>query len=128
MAIVDKSLFRATPVPRPRRRKVLAPVVLTREDGSTCSVVVENVSASGVLARCAQGAPPVGAQVRIALPDIAPLWGVVRWVEDARFGIEVDPRSAAAPGAAGGEAGEPGSDANEAPPAHPSPPPRRLGG
>lgn len=95
MTIVDKSLFRPTPVLRPRRRKMLAPVVLTFEDGTTCSVVVENVSASGVQASCAQGAPSVGTQVRIALPEIADLWGVVRWIEDTRFGIEVDARGAA---------------------------------
>lgn len=95
MTIVDKSLFRPTPVPRARRRKMLAPVVLTFEDGATCSVVVENVSASGVQASCAQGAPAVGTQVRIALPDIGMLWGVVRWIEDTRFGIEVDTRAGA---------------------------------
>ena len=95
MTIVDKSLFRPTPVLRPRRRKLVAPVVLTLADGATCSVVVENVSASGIQASCAQGAPHVGAQVQIALPGLADVWGVVRWARGQRFGIEVDTRGAA---------------------------------
>ncbi|MCH7628081.1 MAG: hypothetical protein IH997_05110 [Proteobacteria bacterium] len=95
MAIVDKSLFRPTPVPRLRRRKLLARVVLTQADGAQRAVVVENVSASGIQASCGEGAPPVGAQVTLALPGMAPLWGVVRWIQGRRFGIEIDPRGAA---------------------------------
>ena len=95
MAIVDKSLFRPTPVLRPRRRKLLARVVLTQADGVERAVVVENVSASGIQASCGEGAPAVGTQVTLALPDVEPLWGVVRWVDGARFGVEIDPHTAA---------------------------------
>lgn len=71
--------------------------------GREQDVVVENVSSSGVLAQARTVGPPVGEMVTLHLTPDQALWGVVRWVEGLRFGVEVDasaPATAAEPQAA----------------------------
>lgn len=93
MPLVDKSRFRPTPVLRPRRRKLLARVRLLHADGTPCDVVVENVSSTGLQAIAARGAPELGAGVTIEMPDGPAIWGVVRWTDGLRFGVEVNPHA-----------------------------------
>jgi len=101
---VDKSRFRPTPVLRPRRRKMLARVLLVDGHGQSHQVVVENVSSSGVQVLATATPPAIGATVTLHLSAEQQMWGVVRWSEGLRFGVEVD---AAAP--ATSESTEPAS-------------------
>lgn len=90
MTTVDKSRFRATPVLRPRRRKLMARVRLVNGTGLAQDVVVENVSAQGVQVILSGTAPELGEMVSLELPESQTLWGVVRWIDGIRFGIEMD--------------------------------------
>lgn len=90
MTTVDKSRFRPTPVLRPRRRRLMARVRMVDGAGLARDVVVENVSLSGVQALAPDGPPAVGDMVTLDLAPGQSLWGVVRWTDGKRFGVEVD--------------------------------------
>ncbi len=85
---MDPPAFTATPVPRPRRRALLARVRLA--DGTTPEreMLVRDISERG-LSGAARGAPPaLDAVVTVCLPDGRELWGIVRWVDRNLFGVE----------------------------------------
>ncbi|MEO0030399.1 MAG: hypothetical protein RIS94_157 [Pseudomonadota bacterium] len=105
MTTVDRSRFRPTPVLRPRRRKLLTRVHLVDAQGNTHDVAVENVSTSGVQALSASATIAVGDPVTLHLSDGQALWGVVRWRDGHRFGMELD-TAAAPPPAQGGTGGQ----------------------
>lgn len=97
MTLVDKSLFKATPTFRARRKRVLARVQLHGGDGTAQDVMVRDISATGMSA-VARTAPPAADEiVTVTLPDGSCVWGLVRWVEGQAFGVEFDASSRRGP-------------------------------
>lgn len=82
--------FRPTPHFRARRRRGLARAALIDGEGQERTIIVQDASAQGVSA-VVQGAPPVpGTLVAISLADGRMAWGLVRWADGHRFGVEFD--------------------------------------
>jgi len=98
MTLIDKALFRPTPIFRARRRRVLVCVQIEGGEGEPREAMVRDISATGMSAVARGKAPPANELVAITLPDGTVLRGMVRWSEAAAFGVEFAP-SPQAPGA-----------------------------
>jgi hypothetical protein len=59
----------------------------TGPDGAAMKLVIVNISASGLMARC-ETAPEVGAVIGVQLPILGVLPATVRWVLGGRIGCE----------------------------------------
>ena len=90
MTVVPKEAFRPTPNFRAQRSRGLARVSMIDAAGDERPVMVGDVSARGLSATAHGPAPALGAMVAICLPGGRMAWGVVRWVEGVRFGVEFD--------------------------------------
>lgn len=89
---MDTSRFKATPIPRERRRSQLARFVLYDARGETIEVIVRNISSRGLSAVAAANPPAINEIVRAKLDDGRELWGLVRWTDGRLFGVEFDTR------------------------------------
>lgn len=58
-------------------------------DGQTVKLVLVNMSANGLMARC-DGDPAAGDRLQIRLPILGPVDAVVRWSLDGRIGCELE--------------------------------------
>jgi hypothetical protein len=90
MSVVDKSAFRPTPVFRESRNRRLTRVTLVDAADQVQDIMVRDLSARGLSATAARVPPGKGEIVSLRLPDDRVLWGIVRWVDGAQFGIEFD--------------------------------------
>jgi hypothetical protein len=91
--LIDKTLFRPTPVFRARRKRMLVRVQVAGHEGEPREAMTRDISATGMSATARGKAPPAGEVVTVTLPDGSTLWGMVRWSEAAAFGVEFDPAS-----------------------------------
>ena len=82
--------FRPTPNFRARRRRGLVRAAMIDGEGRERTIIVQDASAQGVSATVQGPAPQPGALVAICLPDGRMAWGLVRWAEGHRFGVEFD--------------------------------------
>jgi len=58
-------------------------------DGAPMKLVIVNISASGLMARC-ETAPEVGAVIGVQLPILGVMPSTVRWVLGGRIGCEFE--------------------------------------
>lgn len=87
-------VFRPTPVFREARRQRLARVTLRDGHAREVQAMVRDVSSRGFSALAQGHVPDPDEVVSVCLPDGTELWGVVRWVDGNRFGVEFDTSSA----------------------------------
>jgi uncharacterized protein (UPF0248 family) len=99
MTLIDKALFRPTPIFRARRKRVLVRVQVRGAQDEPREAMVRDISATGMSAVARGKAPPAEEIVSVTLPDGSVLWGMVRWSEAAAFGVEFDPASRECPAA-----------------------------
>lgn len=71
------------------RDEVLHRTRATAPDGRSMKLVIVNISASGLMARC-EATPQVGDRIDVALPIIGEVGAVVRWALGGRIGCELD--------------------------------------
>lgn len=90
MSVVDKNAFRPTPVFRESRNRRLTRVTLIDAADQMQDIMVRDLSSRGLAATAARVPPGEGEIVSIRLPDDRVLWGIVRWVAGAQFGVEFD--------------------------------------
>lgn len=87
---MDEPRFRPTPIPRERRTRGCARFALVDAQGGEIAVIVRDLSSRG-LSAVARGQPPALDEVVLArLEDGRELWGLVRWQDGNRFGVEFD--------------------------------------
>ena len=85
---MDAPRFRPTPIPRARRHRRCARIFLLDASGHSIDAIVRDSSARGMSLAVLGRPPALDAIVRIPLPDRSEVWGLVRWREGNRFGVE----------------------------------------
>jgi hypothetical protein len=88
MAFMDRELLSGTPQ-RDIRRARLVRGTLRFANGTVIPILVRNLSERGLGVTCKTRPPARGETVLITLPGSPELDGVVRWVRDRDFGIEL---------------------------------------
>ena len=81
MTFVDKTLFKATPTFRARRKRVLARVQLRGAEGTAQDVIIRDISATGTCAVARTAEPDADEIITVTLPDGSSLWGMARGVD-----------------------------------------------
>ena len=71
------------------RDEVMHRTRATNVDGAAMKLVIVNISAGGLMARC-ETAPEVGATIGVQLPILGTLPSTVRWVLGGRIGCEFE--------------------------------------
>jgi len=61
----------------------------TRADGSPLALLIVNLSAMGLMARCDFDLP-IGERLKVTLPVVGPVLAEVRWSLGGRIGCELD--------------------------------------
>ena len=73
--------------PRPRMPRIeVSSFGSMRQDGSTHRARTVNISQGGMKLECAASIP-VGAEVTVSLPGLAPCPGTIRWADFGAYGI-----------------------------------------
>ncbi len=92
MTLAHSSHFQPTPHFRAKRHSKLARLQLTASNAQI-DIIVSNISATGLNATTHGPAPQMGEVVQLTLPDSRIIWGLVRWSEGHKFGLEFAPNT-----------------------------------
>ena len=71
------------------RDEVMHRTRATDSDGQSIKLVLVNMSASGLMARC-EGDPKAGERLRVHLPILGEVDAIVRWSLGGRIGCELE--------------------------------------
>jgi hypothetical protein len=88
MSFMDRELLSGTPQ-REVRRARLVRGTLRFANGTVIPIMIRNLSERGLGITCKTRPPARGEAVMITLPGSPDLDGVVRWVRDRDFGVEL---------------------------------------
>jgi hypothetical protein len=88
MSFMDREQLSGTPL-REERRARLVRGTLRFANGTVIPILVRNLSERGLGMNCKTRPPVRGESVLITLPGSPELEGVVRWVRDRDFGVEL---------------------------------------
>gem|GEM_PF-1273027 len=88
MSFMDREPSPGSALRDPRKARLIR-ATLRLADNSSMAVVVRNLSERGIGVTCKGATPRAGTLVHVTMPGSPELPGVVRWVRDGAFGIEL---------------------------------------